>query len=216
MKNLITCQRQGKFQSSSITTEEVKESYQAIRLHFNNKHYHYGKYNGKVRKQNYTDMAIYSSIANGKKKKDFPNFFIPALFYNPKVTLTYFLTADYLTVWRDWQKYQSAPKHWFEQELLDIKTYLEKKNLKKEDLFSIREKEIPLLYKMIIRLEVSPQTVNYLNEVLNFKKIMEKKVDETILFPNINQRLNKLSYFMKQQEKAKLENIVKKVFLLDK
>ena len=114
----------------------------------------------------------HTSIANGKKKKDFPNFFIPALFYNPKVTLTYFLTADYLTVWRGWQKYQSAPKHWFEQELLDIKTYLEKKNLKKEDLFSIREKEIPLLYKMIIRLEVSPQTVNYLNEVLNFKKIL--------------------------------------------
>lgn len=216
MNNYISYQRQGKFQSSSITTEEVKESYQAIRLHFNSKHYHYGKYNGKVKKHNYSDMSIYSTIANGKKKTDFPNFFVPALFYNPKISLTYFITADYLTVWRDWQKYQSAPRHWFEQELLDVKTYLEKKKLKKEDLFIAREKEIPLLYKMVIRLEISPQTVNYLNDVLDFKKTMEKKVNETILFPNINQRLSKLSFFMKQQERTKLESIVKKVFLLDK
>jgi len=216
LKNYISYLRQGKFQSSSITTDEVKESYQAIRLHFNNKNYHYGKYNGKVRKQNFSDMPIYSAIAKDKKKKDFPEFFVPALFHNPKVTLTYFTTEDYSTVWRYWRAYQNSPKHFFELELSQIKNFLQKKNLKNENLFSVKEQELPLIYKMIIRSEVSPQTVNYLDEVFGFHQVLEKKIEEKILFPKISQRLSKLSYFMEKQDREELKQIVKKVFLLDK
>ena len=216
MNNCISYQRQGKFQSSSITTEEVKESYLAIKLHFNNKNYHYGKYNGKVRKQNFSDMSIYSVIAKGKNKRDFPDFFVPALFHNPKVTLTYFTTEDYSTVWRYWKAYQNSPKHFFELELSQIKNYLRKKNLKNESLFYTEEQEIPLLYKMLIRSEISPQTVNYLNEVFKFKDFLNRNVEEEILFPKVNQRLNKFAYFMKKQKETDLKNIVKSVFLLDK
>ena len=216
MRNLTTYQRQGKFQSSSITTEEVKESYLAIKLHFNSKNYHYGKYNGKIRKQNFSDMPIYFAIAKGKNKKDFPDFFVPALFHNPKVTLTYFTTEDYSTVWRYWKAYQNSPKHFFELELLQVKDYLRKKNLANEDLFSSKKQEIPLLYKMLIRSEISPQTVNYLDEVFKFQTALNQHVEEKILFPKINQRLSKLSYFMKKQDQVELKNIVKSIFLLDK
>lgn len=216
MNNYISYQRQGKFQSSSITTEEVKESYLAIKLHFNNKNYHYGKYNGKVRKENFSDMPIYYSIAKGKNKKDFPDFFVPALFHNPKVTLTYFTTEDYSAIWRYWNAYQNSPKHFFELELLQVKNYLQKKNLTKENLFSVKGQEIPLLYKMLIRSEVSPQTLNYLNEVFEFQSTLEKHVEERILFPKINQRLSKLAYFVKKQDSKELKNIVKDIFLLDK
>ena len=208
--------RRGKFQSSSITTDEVKESYQAIRLHFNNKNYHYGKYNGKLKKQNFSDMSVYSVIAKGKKKKDFPDFFIPALFHNPKVTLTYFTTEDYAIVWRYWNAYQNSPKHFFEHELLQVKANLKKKNLNNEALFSAKGQEIPLLYKMLIRSEISPQTVNYLNDVFDFRIQLEKYIEEKILFPKINQRLSKLAYFMKKQEQADLKKIVRDIFLLDK
>ena len=161
-------------------------------------------------------MPIYSAIAKGKKKKDFPEFFVPALFHNPKVTLTYFTTEDYSTVWRYWRAYQNSPKHFFELELSQIKNFLQKKNLKNESLFSVREQELPLIYKMIIRSEVSPQTVNYLDEVFGFRQILEKKVEEKILFPKLNQRLSKLSYFMEKQNREELKQIVKKVFILDK
>lgn len=161
-------------------------------------------------------MQVYSAIAKGKKKKDFPDFFIPALFHNPKVTLTYFTTEDYSIVWRYWNAYQNSPKHFFELELLQIKNILQKKNLKNEDLFSAKGQEIPLLHKMLIRSEVSPQTVNYLNDVFEFQSHLETQVKEEILFPKINQRLSKLYYFMKKQDRSELKNIVKKVFLLDK
>ena len=69
---------------------------------------------------------------------------------------------------------------------------------------------------MIIRSEVSPQTVNYLDEVFGFRQVLEKKVEEKILFPKLNQRLSKLSYFMEKQNREELKQIVKKVFILDK
>ena len=161
-------------------------------------------------------MSIYSAIAKGKNKKDFPDFFVPALFHNPKVTLTYFTTEDYSAIWRYWNAYQNSPKHFFELELLQVKNYLQKKNLTNESLFSVKGQEIPLLYKMLIRSEVSPQTLNYLNEVFEFQSTLEKHVEERILFPKINQRLSKLAYFVKKQDSKELKNIVKDIFLLDK
>ena len=68
---------------------------------------------------------------------------------------------------------------------------------------------------MLIRSEISPQTVNYLNEVFDFKLYLNEHVEDKILFPKINQRLGKLSFFMKTQEQVDLKNIVKEVFLLD-
>ena len=161
-------------------------------------------------------MPIYSAIAKDKNKKDFPEFFVPALFHNPKVTLTYFTTEEYSTVWRYWKAYQNSPKHFFELELLQIKKILQQKNLKNEALFSAKGQEIPLLYKLLIRSEISPQTVNYLNEVFEFRQHMEKNIEEKILFPKINQRLSKLLHFMKDQNKTNLKNIVRNIFLLDK
>ena len=69
---------------------------------------------------------------------------------------------------------------------------------------------------MLIRSEISPQTVNYLNDVFDFRTQLEKCVSERILFPKINQRLSKLAYFMKKQEQVDLKKIVREVFLLDK
>ena len=161
-------------------------------------------------------MPVYSAIAKGKNKRDFPDFFVPALFHNPKVTLTYFTTEDYSTIWRYWNAYQNSPKHFFELELLQVKDYLRKKNLANENLFFVKEQEIPLLYKMLIRSEISPQTMSYLNEVFKFQTTLDRYVKEKILFPKINQRLNKLAYFIKKQDSEELKSIVKSIFLLDK
>lgn len=195
-----------------VTPEEVKEFYLAVKLHFSSNTYHYGKFKGKVKKNNFSDIHLYSVIANGKQKSDFPDFFIPALFFNPKVSLTYFTTEDYLSVWRYWNGYQQSPKYFFEQECFEIKKSLERKNLKKDDLFTIEDQQIPLIYKMLIRNEIFPQTVQYLDEVLSFSNKMEKKVTEKIYFPKLNKRLKKISYFTKPQNRTDLIKIARDVF----
>jgi len=212
LNNLISCQKRGSFQTSSVTQEEVKESYQAIKLHFSSKNYNYKKYNGKVKKQNFNDIIPYALIAKGKYKTDFPDFFIPGLFQNPKINIEYFLTDDYNALWKYWTSYQKAPKYFFERELEEIKNYLEKKNNGFNEIFKIEENTLPMIYKFIIKNEVSPQTVLYIDQVLNFINPLESKISEKIFYPILNQRLNKMKAFIKNQETSFLKKIMKNVF----
>ena len=181
-------------------------------MHFSSKNYHYKKYNGKVKKENFNDIIPYALIAKGKYKTDFPDFFIPGLFHNPKISIEYFLTDDYNSLWKYWVSYQKSPKYFFERELEEIKTYLNKKNKCLNEIFKVDENALPMIYRFIIKNEVSPQTVLYMDQALDFVNPLENKISEKILYPIINQRLNKMKLFLRKQETDSLKKIMKNVF----
>lgn len=205
-------ERRGHFQTSLVTPEEVKENYQAIKLHFSSKNYNYNKYNGKVKSNIYKDLVPYSMIAKGKRKDDFPDFFIPGLFQNPKIGINFFLTDDYISVWKYWVSYQKSPKYFFERELIDLREYLDKRNLQTDEIFRIKTNELPLIYKFIVKNQISPQTFLYLDKVFDFSKRMDLKISEKIYYPIVKARLSKLETFLKSKEREDLKKIVKNVF----
>lgn len=212
MNNSISYLRQGSFQTSLVTPEEVKEKYQAVKLHFSSKNYDYFKYQGKVKKNNFADIIPYTIISKGKYKTDFPDFFIPGLFQNPKVNIEYFMNEDYLKIWKYWKSYQTSPIYFFKEELIEVESYLNNKQIDYNSLFKISENELPLLYKFLIKSQISPQTVIYLDQVLNFRKTFSRKVTENIMFPKLDKRIQKISSFIRNQDSDKLKKVVKEIF----
>lgn len=204
--------RNAPFQTSLVTPEIVKEQFQAVKLHFSTKNYNYNKYEGKVKKSNYKDIVPYSMIAKGKYKTDFPDFFIPGLFQNPKSNIENFLSEDYIRTWKYWESYQRATQYYFERELLEIQDYLEKTKLKFDSMFLIKENEMPVIYKFIVKNQVSPQTLLYLDQVIGFIDRIDFRITEKILFPKVQNRLKKLKTFLKPKEKENLKKIVQEVF----
>ncbi len=204
-------EKRGSFQTSSATPEIVKEEYQAVKLHFSQKSYNYNKYQGKVKASQFKDIMPYAMIAKNKKRTDFPTFFIPGIFQNPKMQIEFFLTADYISVWRYWLAYQNAPTYIFKQELCDIQKYLKSKNISFDEMFSVSSNELPIIYKLLVKSQVSPQTLLYLNQVLNFNQI-DSRITEKILFPKIKHRLKKLETFIHPKSKESLKKIVQEVF----
>lgn len=204
--------RNAPFQTSLATPEIVKEQFQAVKLHFSTKNYNYNKYEGKVKKSNYKDIVPYSMIAKGKYKTDFPDFFIPGLFQNPKSNIENFLSEDYIRTWKYWESYQRATQYYFERELLEIQDYLEKTKLKFDSMFLIKENEMPVIYKFIVKNQVSPQTLLYLDQVIGFIDRIDFRITEKILFPKVQNRLKKLKTFLKPKEKENLKEIVQEVF----
>jgi hypothetical protein len=204
--------RNAPFQTSLVTPEIVKEQFQAVKLHFSTKNYNYNKYEGKVKRSNYKDIVPYSMIAKGKYKTDFPDFFIPGLFQNPKSNIENFLSEDYIRTWKYWESYQRATQYYFERELLEIQDYLEKSKLKFDSMFLIKENEMPVIYKFIVKNQVSPQTLLYLDQVIGFIDQIDSYITEKILFPKVQNRLKKLKTFLKPKEKENLKKIVQEVF----
>lgn len=205
-------EKRGNFQTSLATPEIVKEEYQAVKLHFSSKSYNYNKYQGKVKNcSQFKDIIPYAMIARDKRQTDFPTFFLPGIFQNPRMRIEQFLTADYISVWRYWLAYQNAPSYLFEQELNAIQNYLKLKNISFDELFTVSDNELPKIYKFLVRQEVSPQTIVYLNQVLNFYQI-NSSIQEKILFPKLEHRLKKLETFIRFKSKENLKKIVQKVF----
>lgn len=159
------------------------------------------------------DKPIYDVIAKGKMKTDFPSFFIPAIFNNPNTSLDYFISEDYHAVWHYWNGYQNSPLYYFKTELNGIKEYVKKRNLEFDDLFHVKSQNIPLIYKLVIINEISPQTIVYFDQVLNFNSILEEKIKDEIFFPKLNFRIKKLQEFIKPVSNENLKTIMKEVFL---
>lgn len=194
------------------TPEEVKEKYQAVKLHFTTKSYDYFKYQGKVKKDNFIDIVPYTIISKGKLKTDFPDFFIPGLFHNPKMKIEYFMNDDYSKIWKYWKGYQLSPLYFLKEELSEIKSYLNNKNIEFNHLFKVSENELPLIYRFLVKSEISPQTILYMDQVLSFRPIFERKVTESIMYPKLETRIKKITNFVKTQETNRLKKIIKDVF----
>ena len=79
-------------------------------------------------------------------------------------------------------------------------------------MFSVKGNEIPIIYKFIVKNQVSPQTLLYLNQVIEFIDRIDSRITETILFPKVQNRLKKLRTFLKPKEKETLKKIVQEVF----
>jgi hypothetical protein len=76
----------------------------------------------------------------------------------------------------------------------------------------VNDAELPLIYKLIIRHDVSPQTVLYMDQVLNFSKKFKSTVTEKVIYPKLSNRLEKLSHFLKPIESGDLKKITRDVF----
>lgn len=190
----------------------MKENYHAVKLHFSTTSYNFTKYNGRVKKGNFQDIVPYAIIAKGKYKKDFPDFFIPGLFKNPKMRIDYFITEDYNRFWAYWKSYQTSPKYFLDRELSELKPYMDKKGISFDKLFAVESNNLPIIYNLIVKDQVSPQTILYLDQVLNFSALFENKVTEKILYPKIKNRLKKIQTFVKPQQTNDLKKIIRNVF----
>ena len=79
-------------------------------------------------------------------------------------------------------------------------------------MFKVEENTLPMIYKFIVKNEVSPQTILYLDQVLNFVNPLEKKITENVFYPILNRRLGKMKSFLVNQESGNLKKILKDVF----
>ena len=122
------------------------------------------------------------------------------------------MNEDYLKIWKYWKSYQTSPIYFFKEELIEVESYLNNKQIDYNSLFKISENELPLLYKFLIKSQISPQTILYLDQVLNFRKTFSRKVTENIMFPKLDKRIQKISSFIRNQDSDKLKKVVKEIF----
>ena len=166
------------------------KTYLALKSHFHNNTYDYFKYNGRTR----------ASVKTFDNRRD--KYFFHKL--SKRDDCLHFLVSNFLEgdCWvGDLVNEQSAEKTYRAwKKRIESLTYIFKNDLDKLDFnfnknFEVIDGQHPLLLKLYLRKQVSPETVLILNDLVSFFKMWNKKITDTVIWPNEYQKLKKYRPF---------------------
>ncbi len=183
--------------------------YNAIRLHFTSDSYDFFKYNGKtnVSKSSFSsrkDKYTFYKLSRKYNLEDLKYFYI-SNFLEKNVNWVGDITGpDGEETYKEWQsRYQSLTYN-FEQDIISV---LEKGE-SLDSMFKVTDGQYPLLLNEVMQRNITIETFVILNDLLNFFPMWAKKINDTIIWPNIKRKCEKYTPFL-NYDKVKFKNIVK-------
>lgn len=187
---------------------EAYKKYLAIKSHFTKPEYDYFKYNGKVR----------ASAPSFEKRHD--KYFFHKL--SKQKNVEEYLVAGFIelgeNVWigdfLENMKATNAYTRWLRRQ--EALTYTFKNDLDKLDSnfnsnLEVKEGQHPYLLKLLLQKELCVETVLILEDLAGFSKYWNKHIVETVIWPDIHNKILKYKPFVKY-DKEKFRKIVVEKF----
>ena len=171
--------------------------YSSLKLHFTQESYDYFKYYGKSktsveafenRKDKWHFYKLSRRFSNAEQGRD---FIIANLLRDSDVWIGYLLTNDADVVYRDRQKVVQSLTYTFTNEIASLMSQ-ENPN----DSLMIHEGEYPKLLTQLLHGDISIETMCILNAILNFLPMWDRKIVDTIHYPNVSLKMKKYTPFI--------------------
>ena len=195
-----------------ITAYESFCLYQSLKLHFTTDSFDFFKYGGKSK-------VTVSAFENRKDKWHFAKL---SRKFSNKDDLVKYIVANFIEDEKSWvgslleeqgelnfrkrQKVLQSLSYFFENDCQKIFDGVENPN----DVLTVKDGEYPILLKMYLQKEIQIETLCILNEILGFLDSWNKKIADTIVWPNHRMKIQKFAAFL-PKDIVKYKLILKKV-----
>jgi len=186
-----------------LTPFEAYLKYLALKMHFSSS-YDYVKYQGKVsaKIESFTKRNDRYHFYKLSKRDNLERFLVANLFVNDKIWVGQLLDEEATNRYLEFEKRQNSLSYMFKSEIKQIDDLNE---------WIKTESDYPKLYSAYKRGKVSPETMIILNGLLNIFPYWDRNIEDTVLYPEVITKLNKLSAFIKY-DKSKYKEILKQNF----
>ena len=189
-----------------MTGYEAFGIYQALKLHFTTDSYDFFKYNGKTnvsvtafenRKDKYHFYKLSRKYTN---KEDLINFIVANLVEDETAWVGNLLTEEADNNFRKRQKVIQSLSYTFGNDCKDLFDDCKEPN----ELLSTNG-DYPILLTKTLQKDIQIETLCLLNQILNFLPMWDKKITDTIRWPEYRRKLLKYASFLpKDSVKYKL------------
>lgn len=195
-----------------MTGYESFSIYHTLKLHFTSD-YDYFKYSGKCnispttfenRRDKYHFYKLSRKYSN---KEEYTQFVIANLFINGKAWAGDLLQEEADIAFRERQKIVQSMAYTFEN---DCKVIFEDCKDPNDVLSS--NGDHPRLLTMALRKEIAPETLIVLNAILQFLPMWDRKITDTIRWPDYRQSITKYASFL-TFDVVKYKLILRKIIL---
>ena len=188
--------------------------YNALKLHFETDSYDAIKYNFKtsVKAASFLkrrDKYFFAKVANNHPK-DMMQFYIA----NFKAGVSYvgdMLDDEGERNYSEHKRIVESIHREFSVDINMILNEMEKDELSFDEVLTADLNDHPLIIKMMLREDISIETIVIINSLTGFLKREDSKITETMLWPDVKRKIEKYSGFVRY-DRQKCVNMLKKVF----
>ena len=189
---------------------ESYKLYNALKLHFESDSYDALKYNFKtsVKAQSFfkrKDKYFFAKLAK-TYERDLKEFYI-ANFKNDVKYVGDMLNEGGERYYRDHKKVMESLSYQFENDINKLRDM----NVEFDSLLEAEENNHPLIIKLWMQDEILLETVVILDSILGFVERENKKITDTIIWPDIYRKIMKYKPFVKF-DRNKCLNLLKDTF----
>lgn len=193
-----------------MTGYELYSLYQAVKLHFTSEKYDFFKYHGKTRTtpdsfERRKDKYIFHKLSRKVNDAEAVEFLVANFIMDVHNWSRSLIQDGAKENHIMWQKRIQSLSYTFEQDIIKI---LAEGNI--NEVMEVPESgAYPMVLTMLMRGEISMETVAILNSLTNCLARWEKKINDTVMFPRVVMRIRKYTPFIPFDSEA-MKKIVQK------
>lgn len=181
--------------------------YNSLKMHFTSDSYDYFKYQGKTRTsvdafENRKDKYYFYKLSRRNAKEDYIEFLVSNFVYDENVWVGTLLTEEALMIHRSRIKVIESLTYTVNEDFSKLADNVSNPN----DLLMVNG-EYPKLLTMMLQQDIRIETVCIMNSLMNFFPMWNKRITDTIRWPQIRKKCLKYTPFI-QFDRCKMKTLL--------
>jgi hypothetical protein len=195
-----------------MTGYEAFSIYNSLKLHFTSSSYDYFKYNGKSNIsieafENRKDKYHFYKLSRQNEKEDYIEFLVSNFLIKENLWAGDLLQEEAIIVYKLRMATIQSLGYKFQSDCQKLKDSVSSPN----ELL-ITDGDYPKLLTMTLQKDIHLETLVIMNSIMNFLPMWDKKISDTIRYPEFSRKVKKYAPFL-QFDKVKFKNIIMKELL---
>jgi len=196
---------------------EVWQQYILIKTHFNNEKFDATKYNkpsGKPSTYNKrNDKSFFEYISKRFKDEEIKPFFISQFIEKDLYVLDIIDNLDdSIKNFRRWKKRFSRLTYIFENDCINIKRFMEEKELSFNEVFDANKNKYPIIMRLMMEKYITLETYVILEKIFILSKQYDKIYLEDHIYDEYSLRIRKYLCYFKSIDVSKYKTLLKSIF----
>ena len=192
-----------------MTGYEAFALYNSLKLHFSSDSYDFFKYGGKSKIsvdsfENRKDKYYFYKLSRQNEKDDYIEFLVSNFLIKEKCWAGDLLQEESVIAYKKRMATLQSLGYVFKNDCQKLRESVENSS----DLLTC-DGDYPKLLTMVLQNDIQFETLCILNDLMNFVPMWNKKISDTIRWPEINRKIKKYTPFL-HYDKEKFKQIVMK------
>ncbi len=181
---------------------DVYRTYLSVRNHFTNDNYNFFKFGGKTKASSSAfekrrDRYIFDKVSKDYKDDEVALLFVSNFVAKEKFWIGNALSEESRNIYTMWRKKIQSLSYIFENDVKAIVDEINDREIDFDSVFKIQDGQHPIILRLTLADRISLESFLILNKILDFFPQFNRRIEETIIWPDYYKKCVKYEPFVK-------------------